>query len=235
MKKEKIAMYIVISIMAMILAAVMFAQFKTVEETDITGIETAREAELRTMLSSWKTKQEELEVKLGDTQNKIQDYNTKVESNQESSELIEEELAQTNLLTGQTNVEGEGVIITLRDNEEKSIEANDLLNLVNELRLAGAEAISINDKRVLTMTEIVDVGTILVNEERVTSPYVVKAIGDQKYLVSALSLKNSGFVDTYQNSGKSVELAKDNNIMITAYNSKKDQMQFKYVKEVEEE
>lgn len=228
-------MYIVISIMAMILAAVMFAQFKTVEETDITGIETAREAELRTMLSSWKTKQEELEVKLGDTQNKIQDYNTKVESNQESSELIEEELAQTNLLTGQTNVEGEGVIITLRDNEEKSIEANDLLNLVNELRLAGAEAISINDKRVLTMTEIVDVGTILVNEERVTSPYVVKAIGDQKYLVSALSLKNSGFVDTYQNSGKSVELAKDNNIMITAYNSKKDQMQFKYAKEVEEE
>ena len=228
-------MYIVISIMAMILAAVMFAQFKIVEETDITGIETAREAELRTMLSSWKTKQEELEVKLGDTQNKIQDYNTKVESNQESSELIEEELAQTNLLTGQTNVEGEGVIITLRDNEEKSIEANDLLNLVNELRLAGAEAISINDKRVLTMTEIVDVGTILVNEERVTSPYVVKAIGDQKYLVSALSLKNSGFVDTYQNSGKSVELAKDNNIMITAYNSKKDQMQFKYAKEVEEE
>mgnify|MGYP000340864654 CR=1 FL=1 len=235
MKKEKIAMYIVIGIMAMILATIMFAQFKTVEETDITGIETARETELRSMLSSWKTKQEEVEEKLGDTQNRIEDYKMKLESNQESSELIDEELEQTNLLTGQTNVVGEGVIITLTDNEENAIEYNDLLLLVNELRLAGAEAISINDKRILNMTEIVDVGTILINEERVTSPYIVKAIGDQKYLVSALSLKNSGFVDTYQNSGKSVELTKDNNISIPAYNSKKDQMQFKYAKEVEEE
>ena len=235
MRKEKTAMYVVISLMTMILVAVMFAQFKTVEETDITGIETARETELRTMLSSWKSKQEELEVKLADTQNKILDYNTKVESNQESSELIAEELAQTNLLTGQTNIVGQGVAITLRDNEERSIESNDLLNLVNELRLAGAEAISINDKRILSMTEIVDVGTILINEERVTSPYVVKAIGDPKYLTSALSLKNSGFIDTYQNSGKSVELASDNNISIPAYNSKKEQMQFKYAKEVEEE
>ena len=37
----------------------MFAQFKTVEETDITGIEKAREAELQSMLASWKTKYEE--------------------------------------------------------------------------------------------------------------------------------------------------------------------------------
>ena len=116
MRKEKTAMYVVISLMTMILVAVMFAQFKTVEETDITGIETARETELRTMLSSWKSKQEELEVKLADTQNKILDYNTKVESNQESSELIAEELAQTNLLTGQTNIVGQGVVITLIDN-----------------------------------------------------------------------------------------------------------------------
>lgn len=235
MKKDKIMMSVIIGIICVILITVMFAQFKTVEETDITGIETAREAELQTMLSSWKTKYEEIEEKLTDTKLKINEYNEKIQSNQEASELLDEELEQSNLLVGKTNVQGEGIIITLKDNEEKSIEASDLRTLINELKLAGAEAISINDKRVLNMTELVDVnGVILINEERIVSPYIVKAIGDQTYLSSAISLKTSGFIDSYTIMGKSVEMTKEKNINIMAYNGKKNQLQFKYAKEVEE-
>lgn len=235
MKKDKIMMSVIIEIICVILITVMFAQFKTVEETDITGIETAREAELQTMLSSWKTKYEEIEEKLTDTKSKINEYNEKIQSNQEASELLDEELEQSNLLVGKTNVQGEGIIITLKDNEEKSIEASDLRTLINELKLAGAEAISINDKRVLNMTELVDVnGVILINEERIVSPYIVKAIGDQTYLSSAISLKTSGFIDSYTIMGKSVEMTKEKNINIMAYNGKKNQLQFKYAKEVEE-
>ena len=139
------------------------------------------------------------------------------------------------MLVGKTNVQGEGIIITLKDNEEKSIEASDLRTLINELKLAGAEAISINDKRILNMTELVDVnGVILINEERIVSPYIVKAIGDQTYLSSAISLKTSGFIDSYTIMGKSVEMTKEKNINIMAYNGKKNQLQFKYAKEVEE-
>lgn len=235
MKKNKIMMSVIIGIICVILITVMFAQFKTVEETDITGIETAREAELQTMLSSWKTKYEEIEEKLTDTKSKINEYNEKIQSNQEASELLDEELEQSNLLVGKTNVQGEGIIITLKDNEEKSIEASDLRTLINELKLAGAEAISINDKRILNMTELVDVnGVILINEERIVSPYIVKAIGDQTYLSSAISLKTSGFIDSYTIMGKSVEMTKEKNINIMAYNGKKNQLQFKYAKEVEE-
>ena len=235
MKKDKIMMSVIIGIICVILITVMFAQFKTVEETDITGIETAREAELQTMLSSWKTKYEEIEEKLTDTKSKINEYNEKIQSNQEASELLDEELEQSNLLVGKTNVQGEGRIITLKDNEEKSIEASDLRTLINELKLAGAEAISINDKRILNMTELVDVnGVILINEERIVSPYIVKAIGDQTYLSSAISLKTSGFIDSYTIMGKSVEMTKEKNINIMAYNGKKNQLQFKYAKEVEE-
>lgn len=235
MKKDKIMMSVIIGTICVILITVMFAQFKTVEETDITGIETAREAELQTMLSSWKTKYEEIEEKLTDTKSKINEYNEKIQSNQEASELLDEELEQSNLLVGKTNVQGEGIIITLKDNEEKSIEASDLRTLINELKLAGAEAISINDKRILNMTELVDVnGVILINEERIVSPYIVKAIGDQTYLSSAISLKTSGFIDSYTIMGKSVEMTKEKNINIMAYNGKKNQLQFKYAKEVEE-
>ena len=57
-------MSVIIGVLCVILVSVMFAQFKTVEETDITGIEKAREAELQSMLASWKTKYEEVEEKL---------------------------------------------------------------------------------------------------------------------------------------------------------------------------
>lgn len=234
MNKNKITISVILGMVCVILVAVMFAQFKSVEETNITGIEMAREEELKTMLSGWKTKYEEIEEKLVDTEEKISEYKKKIESNEQSSELLDEELEQTNLLVGKTNVIGQGIIVKLQDNEELEIEASDLRKLINELKLAGAEAISINNQRILNMTEIVDVdGTILINKERVVSPYTVKAIGDQTYLSSAISLKNSGFIDTYRKLGKTVEMNIENRINILAYSSRKNQLEQKYAKEVE--
>lgn len=235
MNKDRLVMSITIALICVILMAVMFAQFRTVEETDITGIETAREEELRTMISSWKEKYEETEEKLADTNKKISEYKETAVSNEKTSELLDEELEQTNMLVGKTDTTGEGVVVTLRNNENKEIEYTDLISLVNELKLAGAEAISINDKRIVNMTEIVEVNsTILVNTERITSPYIVKAIGNQKYLSSALSLKNSGYIDKYTSLGKTIEVSEERNIKILAYNSGNNLMEFKYAREVEQ-
>ncbi len=235
MNKSKIILSAIIGIICTILVCVMYMQFKIVEETDITGIEAAREEELQAMLSSWKTRYEEIEEKLTETQQKIAEYQEKIDSNEQASELLDEELEQTNLLVGKTNVTGEGVVVTLKNNEEKSITASDLRTLVNDLKLAGAEAISINDSRILSMTEIVDVDPyILVNEERIISPYIVKAIGNPTYLSSALSLKDSGFIDNYTKLGKTVEMEQEKNIHISAYNNSKNQLQFRYAKEVKE-
>ena len=240
LEKNKKTITVIIGIVCIILVAVMFAQFRVVEETDITGIETAREEELQDMLSSFKTRYEEVEEKLIETEQKIQEYQEKLDSNEQASELLDEELRQTNLLVGKTNVEGQGVIITLRDNNEEIIEASDLRYLINELKLAGAEAISINNERILNMTEIVDIKVddnnqyILVNENRMIGPYVVKAIGDQTYLSSALSLKNSGFIDSYTKMGKTVEMSLEKNVTILAYSGRKNQLQLRYAKEVKE-
>jgi len=234
-KKEKIVMSVTIGMVCILLLAVMFAQFRVVEETDIAGIEVAREEELRTMISSWKAKYEETAEKLQETKSKINEYQQKAASEEETDTLLDAELAQTNMLVGKTEVTGEGVIINLIDNGDRQIEDIDLLNLINELRLAGAEAISINDKRIVNMTEIVMVNdTILVNEERVTSPYIVKAIGNQTYLSSALSLKNSGYIDKYTSLGKTVSMSLEKNIRILAYNSNNNLMEFRYAEEVKQ-
>lgn len=229
--KANITMSISIAIVCVILVSVSLVQFKTVEQVNETDIETMRDEELREQISLWKSKWEETNEKLEETNAKINEYNEKLESNEEASELLDEELRKSQLILGTTDVVGDGVVITLTDTEESPIEAADLVDLINELRFAGAEAISINGVRIINMTDIVDIDSYIIIKpsQRLVSPYVVKAIGNQTYLVSTLCLKNSGFVDKYNNSGKSVKLDKQRNIKIPKYS---ETMNIKYMKEV---
>lgn len=228
MKKGKITMTITLGLMCFILVFVMFMQFRTVQETDITEIETMREAELREALAEWKTKYQETSETLQDTNQKIEDYSQKDSSNQQATELLSKEVEQTNMILGKVDVQGEGVIVTLTDTEEESVTSLDLINLVNELILAGAEAISINDNRVINMTDIVDIGNqfIVINSQRISSPYTVKAIGEKTYLQSALTIK-SGYVDRYRATGININVETKGNIKILKYEG--DKFDLKYV------
>ena len=232
--KDQIIMSIIIGLVCIVLICIVSIQFKTIEETDITAIENMKEDELRTTLSEWKTKYEEVETKLQDTNKKINEYSDKIKNNEKVSELISDELDESNMAVGKTDVYGEGVIVTLND-DEKDIVAWDLIDLVNELKYAGAEAISINDIRIINTTDIFDLRSytyLTVGQQRLQPPYVVKAIGNPDYLSSILNLKDSGFVDRYKNSGKSVKMETSKKVQIKKYNG---EMTYKYMKEVEEE
>lgn len=231
--KANITMSVSIFAVTICLVTVALIQFKTVEKVNQTDIENMRESELREQISTWKSKYEEVNEKLADTNSKIEEYNSKIESNEESSELLDEELKKSKLILGTTDVTGDGVVITLTDKQEHPIEASDLVELINELRFAGAEAISINGVRIINMTDIVDIDTyILVKpSQRLVSPYIVKAIGNQTYLTSTLCLKDSGYIDRYNNSGKSVKLEKQRNIKIPKYTG---EIEVRYMKEVED-
>lgn len=232
MKKGRIIMTITVGLMCFVLTYVMFMQFKLVEETDITEIENARESELKEKLASWKTKYEDLTIKLEETSTRLEEYNKSKASNQETSQLLANELEQAKKIAGLTEVKGDGIVVTLTDGEEVIL-ARNLHDLVNELRLAGAEAISINDKRIVNMTDIVDIveKVILVNVERTSSPYVIKAIGDPKYLESALNTKTIGFMDQMAVEGKNAKLERQNNIKINPYNK---ELEVEYMKVKEE-
>ena len=224
MKKFKLNNFVVATVMFIVcicLVSVMFMQFRTVEETDITEIENMREAELRKTLSEWKTKYEEANQKLNETNQKISEYQEKIVKNEAASEVVDKELKQSNVNVGKTDVVGEGVIVTLNDGKDEDIIAWDLIYLVNELKYAGAEAISINDIRVVNTTDIVDLAGysyILVGGQRLQAPYVVKAIGNQAYLSSILNLKDSGYVDLYKNEDKQVKMETSKKVEILKYN-----------------
>lgn len=232
--KGKMIMIITIGIMCVILITVMFMQFKVVEETDITSIETMREAELRTEIASWKTKYEEMNKKYTETVTTINEYKEKEQNDQESTELLQKELEKANLLLGKTDVTGKGIVVTLTDNEYKDIEAYDLIQLINELRLAGAEAISVNDERIVATSDIAYINNtlIVINGKKMSSPYVVKAIGDQSYLESGLTTKDTGYIDVYiKGNKKTATIERQDEIQILKYDG---EMSLKYAEEVKE-
>ena len=221
-KKGKITMIITIGIACFALALVMSMQFKIVNETDITSIENMREAELRTELANWKSKYEEVNKKYEETSEKIDEYKQNKESNEETEKLVDDELAQVNMTLGKTDVQGEGIEVTLRDskNEEISrITADDLILIVNSLKTSGAEAISINDEIIINMSDIVDINQsfIKINGQRILSPYIIKAIGNQSYLESSL-ISNGGPVDEMKKIGQDVSVTKSNKVTVPKYN-----------------
>ena len=219
MKKGKLTITITMGFVVLIFTAVIFVQFKTINQTDITALENMREDELKSEISSSRQKVDELTKEIAETDGKILEYQKAIDSNQEASDLLNKELEKQNNLIGKNSVKGNGIIISLTDTKSQKITGEDLRALLNELRLAGAEAISINDQRIVYDSYIVDIGGtyISVNGERIVSPYEVKAIGDPKYLESGLSKKQYGYIDTKIEEGKDVSVKRQNNIVINKY------------------
>lgn len=234
--KEKTIISLIIGSMVFVLTMVIFIQFKTISHTDINALETLQQSELRTEIATIKAQYDETLTKLEETNSMIKDYEESINTDKEASVLLQEELIKSQNLLGKNQVQGEGVIITLTDVEVGKygkITAADLIELLNYLKTAGAEAISINDQRIVFNSYVVDItgGFIGVNGRRLVSPYQVKVIGDITYLESGLSQKQYGYIDSKTNQGKSVILEKSSDILINAYNGS---LKFKYVKEAEQ-
>ena len=231
MKKGKIIVTITIGFMCLILTAVIFVQVKTISQTDISELELMRESELKTEITTLKTKYDEVLEQIKDNNDKILEYENAAMAGVEASELLQKELQETEDLLGKNAVEGEGIVITMTNAGTSVINAQDLLELVNLLKNAGAEAISINGQRIVYESYIVNInGTnhITVNGTRIVAPFTIKAIGNPTYLESAVAQKKYGYIDTQIAGGKDVTLERQSTVSIAAYNRN---LNFEYVKE----
>lgn len=226
MKKGKITVVITIAIACFALATIMCMQFKIVKETDITSIEMMREEELRQELANWKQLYKEAQEQYQTKIEKLNEYRQQQQSTEESSKIVEKELQQTNMYLGKTEVKGSGITIKIKEIDKNNIEnegidtisSEDLLIIVDYLKLAGAEAISINEERIINMSEIVNItnSIIFVNQQRILAPYVIKAIGDSTKLESTL-LGNGGYIELLKTIGFDITIEKDE-VVIPKYN-----------------
>lgn len=110
---------------------------------------------------------------------------------------LEEMLQRRKNEAGYEDVIGMGVQVELRDSEKELREGQDpndllihdqdVLMLINDLKVAGAEAISVNGQRVLASTEIKCTGaTIMINDITFGQPFIIKAIGEPAELEAAV-------------------------------------------------
>lgn len=141
---------------------------------------------------------------------------------------MEKELKKINTLLGLTEVKGKGITITVDDNKtipkQQVLDANilivhdgDLIEIVNILKNAGAEAICINGQRVVNSTGITCDGAVVrVNGVKVGAPFIIEAIGSPEWIKG--SVENSSYVDQMIEDGVSVVVQKSNDITIPKYN-----------------
>ena len=150
--------------------------------------------------------------------------------------MLKNEIAEAEDYLGYTTLEGEGIEIILSDADD-IIQYYDLLKLINTLKESGAEAISINDERIVNKSEITLVGTriILVGDRKISEPYVIKAIGNRTYLESAITIKG-GYKDLLENEGKKIEYILHDNVKVPSFNKENEiVLDYAKIKENKEE
>ena len=179
-----------------------------------------------------------LTEQVGQLQSELELYRQQAASGDEGSEALKTELEQMEITAGLTDVEGPGVTVVLEDSTQANVTGdeadylihdNDILSVINELRSAGAEAISLNGERILATSEVRCTGAVVtVNGRRYASPYVLFAIGDADTLYSALTMRN-GVVDILSQWGITVRVTASDQLLIPAYSGTVD---YQYAKPV---
>ncbi len=221
MNKKYIA--ITLGIMCCLLTCGIVIQLNATKNVEGTVGKNLKENELRDEVLSWKEKYDKRFEELEKVEDRLEEERKKSTSNDETSVQKKKELETINTYLGLTNVEGEGIIITLKDNitskfgtADDIVHYSDLRAIVNELKNAGAEAISINDQRIVPTTVINCVGTVVqINDQKIGVPFVIRAIGNQEGLYGAIT-RPGGYLETLQDY-VIVETKKSNKISISKY------------------
>lgn len=207
---------IILGIMCFFLTAGIAIQINTVSKSSTTVGKTLVENELRDSVLRWKQKYENAYEKLGEKEETLNNLRDQVSSTDENHSGMSSKLSRYNSLLGNTEVVGKGIIITVTDGDGTSLNGSwasdyivhdgDLYEIVNALKNAGAEAISINDQRIVSKSSITCAGNVvLINGEKVGVPYVIKAIGLPSMLYGAVTMPN-GYLDWMINDGVKVDV-----------------------------
>ena len=219
---------ITLGVVSFIITIAIFIQIKTLASiTNNEGISLNDNDELRDEVLKWRQANKDIYAQLEEAEARLEEVRTEVATYSGHDTEVENQIKRNNELLGLTEVKGSGVIIKLDENRD--VDANevldassylvhegDLLNIINELYNAGADAISVNGKRIVNTTSILCDGNIIrVNDEIVGVPIEIKAIC---YPNALYDLKRvGGYLSLMANGGVIVEIENSDNIKIPKF------------------
>lgn len=204
MNKKLISL--VLGLMCLLLTYGIAIQIKTVSGTGTVVATSSSENELRDAVLKTKEQYDNLYEELERMESQLESERTNSTQNNTELTELENTIKEANKILGVSEVTGDGITITVNDNQKISlnnwiadpneliVHDTDLINIVNELKNAGAEAISINNQRIVTTTAIeCDGNVIKINGEKIAAPFEIKAIGVPESLISIYRF--GGYVD----------------------------------------
>ena len=236
--KKKISL--VLGSMCFALTVGICIQVKTVKNISSRISQNYEENNLRVEVLKYKEKYDNLLRETEEIDKELQQQIEKATENNSELEEAKNQINEGNKIIGLTEVTGPGVVITVADSDidpntvidssKLLVHDSDILKIVNELKNAGAEAISVNGQRVILTTSIICGGNIInVNGEKIGSPFEIKAIGSPEALAN-LS-RTGGWLSILRDRGIKVsDPKKTNNITIPKYSGV---LNFKYLSSVD--
>jgi uncharacterized protein YlxW (UPF0749 family) len=202
-------------------------QFKMLNKQSSAADPNKNTPEIITENEQLKKQTEELKKKIDDLDVKTKEYEKAALGRNEQSDLLYKELEELRILTGGTEVQGEGIIIYIdpqnnifgSNTESQRVDDTDLAHIVNELNAGYAEAISINDIRLTSRSGIRNAGNaIVINDERISysKRITIKAIGRKDLLEGAMGFP--GAITQNLNASSIINVEKSDKVKIPKYN-----------------
>ncbi|MET3288151.1 UNVERIFIED_CONTAM: uncharacterized protein YlxW (UPF0749 family) [Brevibacillus sp. OAP136] len=184
-----------------------------------------QETQLTERIIAEKEQNRKLEQQMIDLQRQVAKREEAMAKRQSAAADILSQLEAARMMAGVVPVQGPGLVVTMKDNQNAAssrdisnfiVHEQDVRLVVNELRAAGAEAISINGQRLVANSAIRCVGpTIIVNGIKSAAPFVITAVGEPSTLDNALNLPG-GVLQTLDEFVH-IEVAKKDMVQLPAF------------------
>lgn len=238
----KIKNQIAIGIVCIFLGIIIALQYKIFQDSLAGGDSLfKKQTDLTNELFVLKEEKEQLMTELDEVRATLQAIEESASQDNAIIKNLTDTVRDYEILAGVTNVAGEGIVVTIDNPSVDQTTSSDInlvnyydeiLKVVNDLNAAGAEAISINEQRVITKTEIRAAGTsINVNFVPQTTPLVIKAIGKKDALEGALSIRY-GQIERLRSANLLVDVKVLDEVIIPRYHGLID---FEYVETIKDE
>lgn len=216
-------------------------QMKTIsDKTAFINLESVNEMELQ--LKIQQAEIENLEEYLKRKKQELLEYKQNPDT-EDLTLVFKSKIEEYKALGSEYDLKGQGVIIEVRDSERMVkpgenpndflVHDQDLLRIINDLKISGAEAISINGQRYMVFSEIKCSGpTVTINGKTYGQPFIIKAIGDSTDLEAAIKSIDSYSYMLNNIYGIKIDVRQSEEVIIPKYMKIK---KYNYLHEITEE
>lgn len=214
---QKNKFIILLAVLCLAITTAISVQIKTIKSTNSPTMQILANDKLRDQIIKLKYQYDNKSNELDKTEKKLEKTRQKALQNDNNSASKEYLIKEYSNAIGLTNLSGQGVEVKITASKIDTITKGYLDNIINELKNAGAEAISINGNRII-LTSVIsfDGNTITVNSEKIESPFEIKAIGETSLLYGAL-IRPGGYIELLNSSKIKAEVTKASNVKIEKY------------------